>query len=319
MEHDKKYTVYKHIFPNDKIYIGITCNSPKTRWGNQGYGYKNQLVGRAIKKYGWDNIEHIIIRKELTKEEAKIAEKKLIKRYKSNNLNYGYNRTAGGDSQRYGYKLSEKEKQKRANCEHSESLKKDIDCYDLKGHFIKTFHGYREATKETAVPKSNIIQSAQQRIGRAKEFMFRFHEDTHGKNIEPYIQPVYCEGKAVNQYSLEGKYLNTFKNQLEAERQTGVKCSGISSCCVGVCETSEGYIWTFYQGSIDDISPRINKKAPKTVIQYSLEGKALAKFDSIKEASRQTGINYDVIRHYLDGRRKSGGGFIWKSVEVNHE
>ena len=49
---NKKYTVYKHIFPNDKIYIGITCNSPKTRWGNQGYGYKNQLVGRAIKKYG---------------------------------------------------------------------------------------------------------------------------------------------------------------------------------------------------------------------------------------------------------------------------
>ena len=81
MEYDKKYTVYKHIFPNDKIYIGITCNSPKTRWGNQGYGYKNQLVGRAIKKYGWNNIEHIIIRKGLTKEEAKIAERKLIKKY----------------------------------------------------------------------------------------------------------------------------------------------------------------------------------------------------------------------------------------------
>ena len=35
------YLVYKHILPNNKIYIGITCNKAETRW-NKGLGYKKQ-------------------------------------------------------------------------------------------------------------------------------------------------------------------------------------------------------------------------------------------------------------------------------------
>lgn len=316
---NKEYTVYKHIFPNGKIYIGITCNAIEIRWGKNGYGYKTQFVGKAIKKYGWDNIQHIIVRSSLSEEEAKIVEKKLIKRYKTTDLQFGYNRTAGGDSQRHGYKLSNKEKQKRSNCKYCESLKKDIDCYDLEGNFIKTFHGYKEAYEETGVPKSNIIQSAQQKIGRAKEYMFRFHKEDCETKIKPYEQPVYSEGKEVNQYSLDGIYIKTFKNQLEAERQTDVSCSGISACCLGKCKTYGGYIWLFNEGNTNNISPRKNKIAPKTIVQRTLEGEKIAVFSSMKEASRQTEISYDVIRHYIDGTRKSGGGFLWESVEVNYE
>lgn len=316
---NKEYTIYKHIFPNGKIYIGITCNSAKTRWGKQGYGYRTQLVGKAIKKYGWDNIQHIIVRGGLSEEEAKIAEKKLIKRYKTTDWNYGYNRTAGGDSQRHGYTLSDEEKQKRANCKHSESLKKDIDCYDLNGKFIKTFHGYKEAYEETGVTKSNIILSAQQKIGRAKEYMFRFHKEECEANIEPYVQPVYSKGKEVNQYSLDGTYITSYKNQSEAERQTGVKCVGISKCCLGIYKTYGDYIWLFNEGSTDNIPPRKKTTVSKGVMQCTLEGEKIAIFTSMKEASRQTGVSYDVIRHFVDGSRKSGGGFLWKSIEVNYE
>ena len=34
------YIVYMHISPNNKKYIGITCQSLKNRWRN-GEGYKN--------------------------------------------------------------------------------------------------------------------------------------------------------------------------------------------------------------------------------------------------------------------------------------
>ena len=38
------YTVYKHICPNNKVYIGITVKKPEVRW-NKGLGYKKQVNG----------------------------------------------------------------------------------------------------------------------------------------------------------------------------------------------------------------------------------------------------------------------------------
>lgn len=94
---ERKYTVYKHIAPSGKVYIGITCRNAKTRWGRNGIGYKDQpYFWRAIQKYGWDNIQHEIIAEGLTEELAVIAERKLIKRYDSRNPEKGYNALPGG-------------------------------------------------------------------------------------------------------------------------------------------------------------------------------------------------------------------------------
>lgn len=91
------YYVYKHTAPNGKIYIGITKSNPILRWKN-GKGYRTQVFYRAILKYGWDNIKHEILYNNLTKEDAEIIERKLIKEYKANNPQYGYNVDNGGNS-----------------------------------------------------------------------------------------------------------------------------------------------------------------------------------------------------------------------------
>ena len=72
------YTVYQHIFPNGKRYIGVTRNSVEKRWGYKGYNYKTQMVGRAIEKYGWDNIEHEVFCICETKEHAERVERFLV-------------------------------------------------------------------------------------------------------------------------------------------------------------------------------------------------------------------------------------------------
>lgn len=92
----KDYTVYMHIFPNNKKYIGITRQDVKKRFGG-GYHYNTQVVGKAIKKYGWKNIEHKILYTNLTKEEAEQYEQKLIKKYKTIQKEYGYNISVGGN------------------------------------------------------------------------------------------------------------------------------------------------------------------------------------------------------------------------------
>ena len=93
------YTVYKHISPSGKVYIGITKRKPEYRW-NKGKGYREDqlLFYRAIKKYGWDNFTHEILYTGLSEKDAKNIEISLIRQYKS--LGMSYNITHGGDGGR---------------------------------------------------------------------------------------------------------------------------------------------------------------------------------------------------------------------------
>lgn len=94
MKKERCYVVYMHKFPNNKVYIGLTKQSIEQRWGMNGCGYKRQPVYDAIQQYGWDNIEHIIVRDNLTYLEAQELEKALIEQHDS--IDNGYNTVKGG-------------------------------------------------------------------------------------------------------------------------------------------------------------------------------------------------------------------------------
>ena len=106
-----KYVVYCHLFPNGKRYIGITSAKPIYRW-NSGNGYSGQvLMCRAINKYGWSSIEHIILAEDLSKQEACQLEQFYITKYRTTDIRYGYNLTAGGEGHT-GYSPSPETRQK---------------------------------------------------------------------------------------------------------------------------------------------------------------------------------------------------------------
>lgn len=127
----KTYEVYKHTFPNGKIYIGITSYGAKERWHN-GYGYrKQQMMWRAIQKYGWENFTHEVLFTGLSASEAKEIEKELIKKYNTFGKN-GYNTTKGGDgivgfifSEKSRKQMSESAKGRTDDRSKSEEYKKD--------------------------------------------------------------------------------------------------------------------------------------------------------------------------------------------------
>lgn len=103
------YIVYQHVFPNKKSYVGITNQRPERRW-RKGEGYKyNTRMFRAIKKFGWDNIKHIILANGLTLEEASLMEIRLIAEQNLMDSRYGYNLASGG-----------------SHPEHSEATKRKI-------------------------------------------------------------------------------------------------------------------------------------------------------------------------------------------------
>lgn len=140
------YSVYKHTTPSGKVYIGVTGKDPKYRWHN-GNGYRGQLFDKAIKKYGWDNIQHEIIYENLTAEEAFNLEIIEISRCKSNNPKYGYNCSLGGEQGSHGYKMTELTKKKMSDSRKghivSEITRKKIgeaNKISLKGRHLSEEH-----------------------------------------------------------------------------------------------------------------------------------------------------------------------------------
>ena len=88
-DNPQTYIVYEFTFPDGKKYYGSTFNIDK-RWKN-GKGYQTQDVGKAIEKFGWDNVEKRIIAENLTKQNATLIERTLIKATGSDMPGFGYN------------------------------------------------------------------------------------------------------------------------------------------------------------------------------------------------------------------------------------
>lgn len=158
---DENYKVYVHISPSNKLYIGITKQEVKKRWQN-GNGYRHNIYfTNAIKHYGWDNFEHIVLFENLPGNVAKEIEISLIKKYKTNNSTYGYNITSGGEGTKglsgklhpfYGKKLSKEhrlhlsmsQRQARKNIKDTSiyaqfgannHFSKQVYCFELNEHF----------------------------------------------------------------------------------------------------------------------------------------------------------------------------------------
>lgn len=92
------YCVYKHTFPDEKVYIGITKRKPEYRWGKDGTGYKGcPRMSEAIAKCGWDNVKHEILLDNIDEKTAQKMEIELIKEYNSTDIRFGYNVSLGGD------------------------------------------------------------------------------------------------------------------------------------------------------------------------------------------------------------------------------
>lgn len=113
VDDEKKWCVYMHTSPSGKRYIGITSKKPEHRWQN-GNGYCRQpYFWKAIQKYKWDNFTHEILVDNLCMNEAYEMEKYFIGHFNSNNPQYGYNNTDGGEG-KCGYHPSEESKLKNS-------------------------------------------------------------------------------------------------------------------------------------------------------------------------------------------------------------
>lgn len=258
------YKVYKHTCPNGKVYIGITHQNPLTRWAG-GFGYETQTYfWRAIVKYGWINIQHEILYDNLSEEEAKEIEVRLIKEYNSQDINCGYNIMPGGDVH-YAMEKEIKEKisksktgkkwSERRRVAHLEYVEhhqgRTVYKYDKKGTLLATFNNVSKAAGDANLP----IETLRTRLKSNKRLdSFEFYY-SYGKFEDmgiPYTNGAYVKA-AVDMYDMSMNFIRTFDSTAEANRFLGHKGSGhISDVCKGKRLSFKGYIWRYHNENTDN-------------------------------------------------------------------
>lgn len=165
---DNNWCLYVHTFPNGKKYFGITRRDAKKRWANgNGYlksGNSNSAMANAVKKYGWDSIEHTVLFDGLTLDEANWLEEWFIFMYKTNVCRYGtqfgYNSTDGGDGSN-GYKMSDENKKNISRAKKGRPIKGravfcDGVCYKSVAACARAVGEKRERLKQWLNGKNNI-------------------------------------------------------------------------------------------------------------------------------------------------------------------
>ena len=255
----KKYVVYKHTTPNGKHYIGITCKTPTARWGSDGSGYKTQLFWRAIQKYGWDNIKHEILYVGLSKEEAKTKEIELIAKYQSDNPNYGYNQTKGGDSTYEGKKNPRKDLGNlRENWKGSGNPNaRPVICLET----LKIYGTAKEAIDDTGATKlldcchkrgkhktsGNYHWSFYDDDKELSDYLFLLEkclkEETQPRHLSDRHKEYIRERSSVPVMCVETQII--YSSLHEASKSVGLSPASICYCCKGKTKTAKGFHWEY--------------------------------------------------------------------------
>lgn len=169
------YSVYRFTFPNGKLYFGITsAKNILHRWGRDGIGYSHMLVGRAIQKYGWDNIQKDVLYSEITEEEAKQIEIDLIAKYRTTDIEFGYNVTSGGESLS-GYVITDehrnklKEYAKHRSPDHIAKLSQANTGKKFTEEHRHNISIHRKGIKHSEEAKAKIGYASRHRSPEAKE------------------------------------------------------------------------------------------------------------------------------------------------------
>ena len=215
-----EYSVYMHTNKiNNKKYIGITKRIPEERWGVNGVNYKSTPhFWNSICKYGWENFDHTVLFSNLEKEDACEKEMYLIKKYKTQDNEYGYNIFEGGDApsipEAVRQKMSKSMMGNRNGKGHpcSEEKKKKIS-EAQKGRHLTKEHREKLSKAKKGGTHAPISAEARKKIA-----------DSHKKT------PVYC---------LETNQV--YESIQDCARQLNLFATNICKCCKGKIKSTGGF------------------------------------------------------------------------------
>jgi len=328
------YILYKHTFPNGKIYFGITCQKVEVRWRKDGSGYKNnKLMWKAIKKYGWDNIKHEIIFENLSEQTANELEIKLIAEYKTQDTRFGYNIMPGG-LVATGWHHTEESKKKMSASQLGKRYmaepwnkgkhygKKKVYQYSVNGEFIKEFANVHEASLELSIPEVNIFDNVRLASKTCYGYIFAREYMSSEQLMKLYAREQGAKRVTIFQYDEDGKLLNTFRSYKAVMDELNICESCLEQCLAGKQKTSNGFVFSKVQLSVNEVRQHYISKKRKQKYKYYLisrETGLSTLYNTIDEMSIALCVDARTLRNVVNGgSSKLHKLYIFKK-ELNNE
>lgn len=179
---DRVYYVYQHVTPDGMYYFGVTKN-PKNRWKPSAYNRTSLKL--YIEKYGFENLQHNILLRELTYEEARKTEKMLIESAKEDGCCINKNDSGLVSLEMKGYQKQYYQERKEEYSERGhnwyENNKEDYleYCKKYRNEHLNECRerskNYYEKNKEKVLKKQ--IHWQQENKDKVKEYQRRYYEE----------------------------------------------------------------------------------------------------------------------------------------------
>lgn len=292
---------YRNLL-NNKLYIGKTIN-PYDRHKTHLYSSKigsnrkdsDLPIHRAIKKYGIDNFEYRILCMIVTPNRQELhtilnkKERYYIQFYQSSNKLYGYNILDGGNtSPNPGIRVRQ---------------------YSKFGEYINTYDSIAEAIRQTGC--KNIANAICKHTYYSNGYVFV------PENIDLPIH-VFDKYKklVIHQYSIEGKYLQTFDSAKDAANQVNGNQSRIELCAKPPCHNiAYGFRWSHEK--VDRLQTEAIQ-LPIYVCQYDKNGNYVNEYPNIAIAAKSIGSKYgSYIGICLNDLWRKAGGYYWRTFKTS--
>ena len=278
--------IYMRISPSGGKYIGQTIFSEEIRWKdhvkeatNLNSNNYNTILNKAIRKYGKDNFQVIILEDNI--EEDNLDEKEIywIDQYKTywKDGFHGYNMTRGGS----GHKLLQID-----NNDLVELWNQGLGTLEIAAYFNCERQAIRDRLLSIGYTSTDLIARRQQKAVNTR--------DNNHYNKEQ-ILALWNQGLSATKI---GQELNNDRHSI-----TRILYQ------LGITEKEMKQRQVTY----------MSNSTRKPIIQYDKQGRYIKEWSSISDAARALHLQVSNISKVLSKERKTTGGYIFKYKEINND
>ena len=336
--------VYKVSFPNGKIYIGKTGQTIGYR---KAQHYKHArtndclIFHRALLKYKgqekWEIIEEVC-----NNNEAIAREIFYIKNLNSNNINFGYNMTPGGDGRIAGQLLTESWRDKIRKSTGSREV---FVIRVSDGSFAGKYPSAANCSKNLGIHAGSIIsickkdsvssgdyvagytiEDAKERLGwyntprkhseETKDKIKKSNILSKSSLISRLGQSKARGMKPFHVFKIGGEYIKRFEAIFICGKELGICESNISFCLSGIKKYAKDYVFDYDYDACLGKSKSIVKTRKRWFIVEDKNGIEIKRFNSLKEGAQFFGYsNIEKMRDYLRRSKKDGLGRSYRYIE----
>lgn len=318
---------------NNKIYIGQTVITEPKRWQQHIWYAKNDpnkdcvILCNAIRKYGAESFKREII-ETVDNNLLNKQEQYWINYYNSCDKEIGYNISLGGEGcckysdeqilQTYvdankniaqAASISQISKETLSHRLQSMGIitrpDTPIEQYTLTGELIQTYETVAVASRETGIGSCIITDSKNKTAGG---YIWKRQNDP--TPIKEYVAQLsrFVPGmQAIEQYSLDGIYIQTYTSAAEASNITKINISSIKQAALGNQISAGNYLWrrAINGQDYDDMVMRyIASRRCCNIDEIDEQGNVIKTFESSNKAEIFYGLSYNEVKRVCDGIKK---------------